>query len=36
MVKHDTVRKTAFTMPLANPAFPPGLYRFVNREYFII
>ncbi|HEU0175336.1 MAG TPA: acetoacetate decarboxylase [Blastocatellia bacterium] len=31
-----TVRKTAFAMPLTNPAFPPGPYRFINREYFII
>ena len=23
-------------MPLTNPAFPPGPYRFVNREFFII
>jgi acetoacetate decarboxylase len=31
-----TLRKNAFAMPLTNPAFPPGPYRFVNREYFII
>jgi len=36
MIKHETVRATAFAMPLTNPAFPPGPYRFVNREYFII
>lgn len=30
------VRSRAFAMPLTNPAFPPGPYRFVNREYFII
>src|SRR5436305_15336731 len=35
-MKHETVRTTAFAMPLTNPAFPPGPYRFVNREYFII
>ncbi len=23
-------------MPLTSPAFPPGPYRFVNREYFIV
>jgi Acetoacetate decarboxylase (ADC) len=23
-------------MPLTNPAFPSGPYRFINREYFII
>ncbi len=31
-----TIRKTAFAMPLTSPAFPPGPYRFVRREYFII
>jgi acetoacetate decarboxylase len=23
-------------MPLTNPAFPPGPYRFVDREFFIV
>ena len=32
----DDVRKTAFAMPLTNPAFPMGPYRFTNREYMII
>ena len=32
----DTVRMTAFAMPLTNPASPPGAYRFINREYFIV
>lgn len=32
----DDVRKNAFAMPLTSPAFPPGPYRFVNREYMII
>ena len=31
-----TLRKTAFAMPVTSPAFPPGPYRFVDREYFII
>ncbi len=31
-----TVRKTGFAMPLTNPAFPIGPYRFTNREYMII
>jgi acetoacetate decarboxylase len=35
-MKHETVRTTAFAMPLTNPAFPSGSYRFFNREYFII
>jgi len=34
-MKHETVRASAFAMPLTNPAFPSGPYRFVNREYFI-
>src|SRR3954452_6678611 len=32
----DEVLTNAFAMPLLNPAFPPGPYRFVNREYLII
>lgn len=35
-MRRETVRTTAFAMPLTNPAFPPGPYRFVDREYFII
>jgi acetoacetate decarboxylase len=30
------VLKQAFAMPLTSPAYPPGPYRFVNREYLII
>jgi len=30
------VRRRAFAMPLTNPSFPPGPYRFVDREYLII
>ena len=32
----DTVRSSAFAMPLTNPAYPMGPYRFVHREYLII
>jgi acetoacetate decarboxylase len=32
----DEVRARAHAMPLTNPAFPPGPYRFVDREFFII
>ena len=32
----DEVRKRAFAMPLTSPAFPPGPYRFINREYLTI
>lgn len=31
-----TLRERAFAMPPSSPAFPPGPYRFVDREYFII
>ena len=30
------VRETAYAMPLTSPAFPPGPYRFVNREFLIV
>jgi acetoacetate decarboxylase len=30
------VKRRAFAMPLTNPSFPPGPYRFVNREFLII
>jgi len=32
----DEVRRNAFAMPIHNPAFPPGPYRFVDREFLII
>jgi len=32
----DEIRKNAFAMPLYSPAFPPGPYRFVDREFLII
>jgi acetoacetate decarboxylase len=35
-MKIDEVVKRAFAMPLTSPAFPPGPYRFVDREYLII
>jgi acetoacetate decarboxylase len=35
-MKEQDVRECAFAMPLTNPAYPPGPYRFVNREYFIV
>ncbi|MDM0010909.1 acetoacetate decarboxylase [Variovorax sp. J22P168] len=30
------VRKNAFAMPLTSPAFPPGPYRFMRREFLVI
>lgn len=35
-MNQDDVRKTAFAMPLTSPAYPPGPYRFVDREYLIV
>jgi acetoacetate decarboxylase len=31
----DDVSRRAFAMPFANPSYPPGPYRFTNREYLI-
>ena len=30
------VRERAFAMPLTSPAYPPGPYRFVDREFLIV
>lgn len=35
MKEHD-VRERAFAMPLTSPAYPPGPYRFIDREFLII
>jgi acetoacetate decarboxylase len=35
-MKIDDVRRQAFAMPLTNPSFPRGPYRFFDREYLII
>jgi acetoacetate decarboxylase len=35
-MKEQDVRARAFAMPLTSPAFPPGPYRFVDREFFVI
>src|ERR1700704_1798041 len=35
MQAHE-VREKAFAMPLTSPAYPPGPYRFVDREYLVI
>lgn len=32
----EDVKRTAFAMPLTSPAFPPGPYRFVDREFLIV
>src|SRR5258708_35918259 len=36
MMKIEDVRRTAYSMPLTSPSFPPGPYRFFNREFFVI
>jgi len=35
-MKIDEVRNTAFAMPLTNPAYPRGPYRFYDREFLVI
>ncbi len=35
-MKIDDVRRSAYAMPLTNPAFPRGPYRFFDREYLIV
>jgi acetoacetate decarboxylase len=35
-MKIDDVMRTAYSMPLTNPSFPRGPYRFFNREFFVI
>ena len=35
-MKEQEVRERAYAMPLTSPAYPPGPYRFINREYMII
>jgi acetoacetate decarboxylase len=35
-MKDRDVLERAFAMPLTSPAYPPGPYRFIDREYLII
>jgi acetoacetate decarboxylase len=35
-MKEADVRARAYAMPLTNPAYPPGPYRFTDREFLII
>ncbi|MDQ2149876.1 acetoacetate decarboxylase [Alcaligenaceae bacterium C4P045] len=32
----DDLRRNAFAMPFTSPAFPPGPYRFMQREFVVI
>jgi acetoacetate decarboxylase len=36
MMTVDEIRRRAFAMPLTNPAYPPGPYRFTDREFLVI
>jgi acetoacetate decarboxylase len=35
-MREAEVRERAFAMPLTSPAYPPGPYRFINREFLIL
>jgi acetoacetate decarboxylase len=35
-MKAEEIRATAFAMPRQSPSYPPGPYRFVDREYLTI
>ena len=35
-MKVDEVKRRAFAMPLTNPSYPPGPYRFIDREFLVI
>ena len=35
-MKAADVAKSAFSMPLSSPAYPPGPYRFIDREFFVV
>ena len=35
-MKERDVRRNAYSMPLTNPAYPKGPYRFINREFLVI
>ncbi len=36
MIDPSDIRARAFAMPFTSPAYPPGPYRFIDREYMII
>ena|GEM_PF-24605 len=35
-LKIADIRANAYSMPFANPSYPKGPYKFINREFFII
>ena len=36
LIDEAALRNVAYAMPLHNPSYPPGPYRFIDREYMII
>ena len=34
-MKASELRERAFAMPFTSPAFPPGPYRFIDREFLV-
>src|SRR5215467_3846126 len=36
LMDEAALRKAAYAMPLNSPSYPPGPYRFIDREYMII
>jgi acetoacetate decarboxylase len=32
----DEIRRKAYAMPITSPAYPPGPYRFIDRELLVI
>ena len=36
MMNIDEVKQRAFAMPLTSPSYPPGPYRFIDREFLVI
>jgi acetoacetate decarboxylase len=35
-MKKSEIRERAFAMPFTSPAYPPGPYRFIDREFLVI
>ncbi|KTD23613.1 acetoacetate decarboxylase [Legionella lansingensis] len=35
-MNESQIKKNAFNMPFCSPSYPPGPYRFINREYLIV
>lgn len=35
-MNESEIKKNAFAMPFCSPSYPPGPYRFINREFLIV